>query len=117
MNNRQKLKFALIFFLSPLFLSVVSAETPPDYYSPENVRKFADFLYEQGDYLRAIGEYQRYLFYRPKKARRFIIELQSVIASVVRRIKQSKVLKHFYKNTQKVNIQAKSTTRLERPIF
>ena len=68
MKNRQKLKFAFIFFLSPLFLSVVSAETPPDYYSPENVRKFADFLYEQGDYLRAIGEYQRYLFYRPQES-------------------------------------------------
>ena len=68
MNNRQKLKFAFIFFLSPLFLSVVSAETPSDYYSPENVRKFADFLYEQGDYLRAVGEYQRYLFYRPQES-------------------------------------------------
>ncbi len=68
MNNRQKLKFAFIFFLSPLFLSVVSAEMPPDYYSPENIRKFADFLYEQGDYLRAVGEYQRYLFYRPQES-------------------------------------------------
>ena len=68
MNNREKLKFAFIFFLSPLFLSVVSAETPPDYYSPENVRKFADFLYEQGDYLRAAGEYQRYLFYQPQES-------------------------------------------------
>ncbi len=68
MNNRQKLKFAFIFFFTPLCLSVVSAETPPDYYSPENVRKFADFLYEQGDYLRAVGEYQRYLFYRPQES-------------------------------------------------
>ena len=69
MNNRQKLKFAFIFFLSStLFLSVVSAEIPPDYYSPENVRKFADFLYEQGDYLRAVGEYQRYLFHRPQES-------------------------------------------------
>ena len=68
MNNRQKLKLAFIFFLCPLFISVVSAETPPDYYSPENIRKFADFLYEQGDYLRAIGEYQRYLFYRPQES-------------------------------------------------
>lgn len=68
MNNRQKLKFAFIFFFSPFFLSVVSAGTPPDYYSPENVRKFADFLYEQGDYLRAVGEYQRYLFYEPQES-------------------------------------------------
>ena len=68
MNNRQKLKFTFIFFLIPLFLSVVSAETPPDYYSSENVRKFADFLYEQGDYLRAVGEYQRYLFSQPQES-------------------------------------------------
>ena len=68
MNNRQKLKFAFIFFLSLFFLSVVSADTPPDYYSPENVRKFADFLYEEGDYLRAVGEYQRYLFYEPQES-------------------------------------------------
>ena len=34
----------------------------PDYYSPENVLKFADHLFEAEDYLRAAGEYQRYLF-------------------------------------------------------
>ena len=68
MNNREKLKFAFIFFLSLFFVSVVSAEMPLDYYSPENVRKFADFLYEEGDYLRAVGEYQRYLFYEPQES-------------------------------------------------
>ncbi len=42
------------------------ADTPPiDYYQPENIRKFADYLYAQGDYLRAAGEYQRYLFSQP----------------------------------------------------
>jgi tetratricopeptide (TPR) repeat protein/TM2 domain-containing membrane protein YozV len=34
-----------------------------EYYSPENILKFADHLYQEGDYLRAAGEYQRYLFY------------------------------------------------------
>jgi tetratricopeptide (TPR) repeat protein len=33
-----------------------------DYYSPENILKFADHLYQERDYLRAAGEYQRYLF-------------------------------------------------------
>jgi len=33
-----------------------------DYYTPENIHRFADWLYHQGDYLRAAGEYQRYLF-------------------------------------------------------
>ena len=51
-----------------LFLSVANSEEAPDYYSPENVRKFADFLYEQGDYLRAADEYQRYLFYKPRES-------------------------------------------------
>lgn len=42
---------------------MVIADSPPiDYYQPENIRKFADYLYAQGDYLRAAGEYQRYLF-------------------------------------------------------
>ena len=33
-----------------------------DYYSPENIFRFAEYLYENGNYLRAVGEYQRYLF-------------------------------------------------------
>ena len=53
----------LIIFLTITLLFSATAEEPIEYYTPENVRKFADFLYEQGDYLRAAGEYQRYLFY------------------------------------------------------
>lgn len=34
-----------------------------DYYSPDNVYKFAEYLYKEGDYLRAAGEYQRYLLH------------------------------------------------------
>ena len=41
------------------------SQPPIDYYQPENIRKFADYLYAQGDYLRAAGEYQRYLFSQP----------------------------------------------------
>ena len=45
---------------------IAIADNPPiDYYQPENIRKFADYLYTQGDYLRAAGEYQRYLFSQP----------------------------------------------------
>ena len=39
-----------------------------NYYSPENVLRFAEHLYTTGDYLRAAGEYQRYLFLVPKEA-------------------------------------------------
>ncbi len=68
MNTTQSLKFLFIIFFTTTLLSSVDSEEPIDYYAPENVRKFADFLYEQGDYLRAVGEYQRYLFYQPGKS-------------------------------------------------
>ena len=64
--QRQRCVFILLF--STILLSVADAKVPPDYYSPENVLKFADFLYAQGDYLRAAGEYQRYLFHQPQES-------------------------------------------------
>ncbi len=67
MRNNKICGYLLIIILNIAFLSVVNAEESIDYYSPENVLKFADFLYEQGDYLRAAGEYQRYLFYQPQE--------------------------------------------------
>ena len=56
----------LIILLNTAFISPVSSREPVEYYSSENILKFADHLWTQGDYLRAVGEYQRYLFYRPK---------------------------------------------------
>lgn len=50
--------------LFPVLIAI--ADTPPiDYHQPANIRKFADYLFAQGDYLRAAGEYQRYLFSQP----------------------------------------------------
>ncbi|MDD9972368.1 MAG: tetratricopeptide repeat protein [Candidatus Poribacteria bacterium] len=63
MNTTQIYGFLLIIFLTVTLLSFAAAEESIEYYASENVRKFADFLYEEGDYLRAAGEYQRYLFY------------------------------------------------------
>ena len=68
MRRIQRLLCVFILFFSPVSLSVADAGAPPDYYSPENILKFADFLYTQGDYLRAAGEYQRYLFYQPQES-------------------------------------------------
>ena len=45
-----------------------STETVPDYFSRKNILRFADHLYTDGDYLRAAGEYQRYLFSQPTAA-------------------------------------------------
>ena len=67
MNITQIHKSLFIILLTITLLSFASAEEPFKYYTPENVRKFADFLYEQGDFLRAVDEYQRYLFYISEK--------------------------------------------------
>ena len=66
MNSIQIWTIVLIISLSTTFLSDIAAEEAVEYYTPENVLKFADFLYAQGDYLRAADEYQRYLFYKPQ---------------------------------------------------
>ncbi len=52
----------LLSFLSPL--SSWSEQT--DYFSPRNLKKFADNLYQNQDYYRAIGEYQRLLAFTSK---------------------------------------------------
>ena len=52
------------------FVSAASGDSngDTDYYSPENILKFADHLYQEKDYLRAAGEYQRYLFHSSQDA-------------------------------------------------
>lgn len=49
-------KFVTIFFLIPL--SIFSQSKSFDFHSPQNIKKFADYLFCQGDYLRAIDEYE-----------------------------------------------------------
>ncbi len=44
-----------------LLLAAVCAHADTDYFAPENLKKFAESLYSEGDFLRAAGEYQRYL--------------------------------------------------------
>ena len=34
-----------------------------NYFKPENMLRFAEHLYEEGDYIRAAAEFQRYLYY------------------------------------------------------
>jgi len=52
----------LLFFISSC-ICIFSGEI--DYYSPENIIKFADYLYQQGDYLRSAKEYERYMLSSP----------------------------------------------------
>jgi len=42
-------------FIFLLYISI-------DYFAPENICKFATYLYEQKDYIRAANEFERYLF-------------------------------------------------------
>lgn len=69
------IRSALLFSMSLIFgcgilIASVSGDTDGDvdYNSPRNIFRFAEHLYEDRDYLRAAGEYQRYLFYSPQDA-------------------------------------------------
>lgn len=48
-------KYLTLFFLIPP--AILSQSTSFDFHSPENIKKFADHLFCQGDYLRAIEQY------------------------------------------------------------
>jgi TM2 domain-containing membrane protein YozV len=50
------MRYLSIFFLL-IPLSVLSQSTSFDFHSPENIKKFADHLFCEGDYLRAIEQY------------------------------------------------------------
>ena len=65
MTVKQLLGFFLIVLLDFSLYSFADSDQVPDYYSPDNVRRFADFLFKKGDYLRAAGEYQRCIFFEP----------------------------------------------------
>jgi len=46
-----------------------------DYYAPANLLRFADHLFATGDYLRAAGEYRRYLFFSPANAEQVLYRM------------------------------------------
>ena len=58
-------KISIIFFL---FLSILNYNlfAKKDYFTPQNILKFADSLYNNHDFEYAIGEYKRYLYLFPK---------------------------------------------------
>ena len=59
---------AFLFGFGILVTSASGVADDVDYNSPENIFRFAEHLYEERDYLRAAGEYQRYLFYSPQNS-------------------------------------------------
>ena len=45
-----------------ILLSItIKSQTPNPLYSPENIRKFADHLFSEKDYLRSVFEYEKLL--------------------------------------------------------
>ena len=60
MKRGKRVLPALLLIISQLFLCGIN-QAQVDYFAPENVYRFAEYLYQEGDYLRAAGEFQRYL--------------------------------------------------------
>jgi len=52
----------LLIFIMPVLADTDQESKTVEYYSAENILKFADNLYDSGDYVRAAGEYQRYIY-------------------------------------------------------
>ncbi len=55
------LKSILIFTLYLTF-SLEGKTSEPEYFKGKNIRRFADYLFDEQQYIRAAGEYQRFLF-------------------------------------------------------
>ncbi len=59
------MKYLKTLFVFTLFLTAsLKGENSEEieYFKPENIRRFADYLFEEKQYARAAGEYQRFLF-------------------------------------------------------
>lgn len=74
-GNRVKRKFFYLFIPLLLFLflgqnALFSESFQEKYFDPENILRFAEALFQEGDYLRAVGEFQRYLYFSNKSAGR-----------------------------------------------
>jgi len=54
-----KLIIPLVFYVS---FTLEGEYSKFEYFKPKNIRSFAEYLFDDGQYLRAVGEYQRYLF-------------------------------------------------------
>jgi tetratricopeptide (TPR) repeat protein len=52
----------ILFFVIYMPFSLVGQRARLEYFSPENIRRFADYLFDEKQYIRAAGEYQRFLF-------------------------------------------------------
>jgi tetratricopeptide (TPR) repeat protein len=65
--SQRNIKPLIALIIYSCFCSVVSISKATDYYSAENVHKFAEYLYQEGDYVRSAKEYERYLRNSPQE--------------------------------------------------
>ena len=79
MGQVDKFIAAVVFIIVSLYLCS-NAAAQVDYYSPENVRTFAEYLLQQGDYLRAAGEFERYYVMVPESHPKDSIVLHGYLA-------------------------------------
>jgi tetratricopeptide (TPR) repeat protein len=58
------MKYLKIIFVFTIYVtfSLAGKDSEIEYFKPENIRRFADYLYDEKQYTRAAGEYQRFLF-------------------------------------------------------
>lgn len=58
------MKYLKILLICTIYMafSLAGKNSNVEYFKPENIRRFADYLYEEKQYIRAAGEYQRFLF-------------------------------------------------------
>ncbi|MEW6455796.1 MAG: tetratricopeptide repeat protein [Acidobacteriota bacterium] len=65
--NLSKGKSKVFFWVLSLIVLLLcqdlrTEELQQEYFKPENILRFAEYLYQEGDYLRAAGEFERYLY-------------------------------------------------------
>ncbi len=64
-----------ISFVILLLFSFINNSKSIDYYSPENILKFADHLYSEKDFQRAAVEYERYISLEPSASEEILYKL------------------------------------------
>ena len=52
----------ILVFAVYLTFSLPGQNARLEYFRPKNIRRFADYLFDEEQYIRAAGEYQRFLF-------------------------------------------------------
>jgi len=75
--SEYSVRYNLLYILIILLIFLCSASTIKaiDYYSSENIRKFAEYLYQEGDYTRSVKEYELYLFNSPPDADKTLFKI------------------------------------------